>query len=160
MNFGKKIQELRKAKNLTQDELAADLGVTATAVSKWENGYTLPDILMLCAVADYFEVTADELLGRNLPVKYAIIAAETEKLGEKVAGIAKGYGIKSRGIYTVYSDAVAAAAKDDAVEYLISCFFSGYYGEESSVCNLVSVAPTEEEILVGIENVFRKYLKD
>ena len=63
MNLGKMILELRKKKNVTQEELAAELGVTAAAVSKWEKGYTLPDILMLCALADYFTVTTDELLG-------------------------------------------------------------------------------------------------
>ena len=53
MNIGRNILELRKQKNITQEELAAELGVTATAVSKWENGYTLPDIMMLCALADF-----------------------------------------------------------------------------------------------------------
>ena len=38
MNFGKTILELRRKKNITQDEMAAELGVTAAAVSKWENG--------------------------------------------------------------------------------------------------------------------------
>ena len=38
MNFGKTLAELRKQKNMTQEELAAQLGVTAAAVSKWENG--------------------------------------------------------------------------------------------------------------------------
>ncbi len=38
MNFGKTILELRKQKNVTQEELAAELGVTAAAVSKWEHG--------------------------------------------------------------------------------------------------------------------------
>ena len=65
MNIGQKILELRKQKGITQEELAAELGVTAAAVSKWENGYTLPDILMLCALADFFEATTDDLLGRN-----------------------------------------------------------------------------------------------
>ena len=64
MNLGSKILELRRQKNITQEELAAALGVTAAAVSKWENNYTLPDVLMLGALADYFTVTTDELLGR------------------------------------------------------------------------------------------------
>ena len=45
MNLGKTILDLRKQKNVTQEDLAAELGVTAAAVSKWENGYTLPDVL-------------------------------------------------------------------------------------------------------------------
>ena len=64
MNIGKQIQTLRKQKGITQEALAAEMGVTVGAVSKWENGMTLPDIQMLCSLADYFEVTTDELLGR------------------------------------------------------------------------------------------------
>ena len=41
MNLGRNILELRKQKNVTQEELAAELGVTAAAVSKWENGDSL-----------------------------------------------------------------------------------------------------------------------
>ena len=82
MNIGKYILDLRKQKNITQEDLAAHLGVTATAVSKWENNYTLPDILMLCALADYFDVTTDDLLGRTAVVKAAVVVAESEKLAE------------------------------------------------------------------------------
>lgn len=65
MNIGTQLQALRKQQGITQETLAAEMGVTVGAVSKWENGITLPDILMLCSLADYFQVTTDELLGRN-----------------------------------------------------------------------------------------------
>ena len=65
MYIGNTILELRKQKHMTQEELAAQLGVTAAAVSKWENNYTLPDILILCALADLFDVTTDTHLGRT-----------------------------------------------------------------------------------------------
>ena len=52
MNLGKTILEFRRKNNVTQEDLAAELGVTAAAVSKWENGYTLPDVMRLCALAD------------------------------------------------------------------------------------------------------------
>lgn len=64
MSIGTQIQALRKQHGITQETLAAEMGVTVGAVSKWENGITLPDILMLCSLADYFRVTTDELLGR------------------------------------------------------------------------------------------------
>ncbi|MDE6751092.1 MAG: response regulator [Lachnospiraceae bacterium] len=64
MNIGTQIQTLRKKQGITQETLAAEMGVTVGAVSKWENGITLPDILMLCSLADYFRVSTDELLGR------------------------------------------------------------------------------------------------
>jgi len=160
MNLGYKILELRKQKNITQEELAAELGVTAAAVSKWENGYTLPDILMLSALADFFVVTTDELLGRARELKYAVIAAENPELGRKVAELAKNYGVVTRAVHTDYEEARAAAKEDESVRYLIACFFSGFYGAEESVVNLVSVAPTETKILEGIREVFDRNLKD
>lgn len=106
MNIGNNILVQRKQKNITQDALAAELGVTAAAVSKWENGYTLPDILMLCALADYFQVTTDELLGRNVLRKRAIIVAENEELGSKIADLAAKYAIH---ICAVFRDFASGA---------------------------------------------------
>ena len=80
---------------MTQEELAAQLGVTPTAVSKWENNNTLPDILMLCALADYFGITTDHLLGRDKGTLYAYVAAPSEELVTKTAALAKEYGIET-----------------------------------------------------------------
>ena len=62
--LGKRIMQLRKSKGLTQDQLAEQLGVTAQAVSKWENDQSCPDITALPQLADIFGTTTDELLGR------------------------------------------------------------------------------------------------
>lgn len=62
MELHEKIQELRKQKNLTQEELAAVLYVSRAAVSKWESGRGYPSIDSLKAIARYFSVTVDELL--------------------------------------------------------------------------------------------------
>ena len=160
MNFGNKILELRKQKGVTQEELAAELGVTAAAVSKWENGYTLPDILMLCALADFFAVTTDELLGRTSKTKYAVMAAETPELGRRAAKLAETYGLAVRSIHTNFEEATAAVATDDTVQYLVACYLrSGYYGCPN-VTNLVSVAPTERDVLEGIRRVYENHLKD
>ncbi len=112
MNIGTMIFSLRKQKNITQEALAAELGVTAAAVSKWEKGYTLPDILMLCALADFFEVTTDALLGRTTEKKQAIIVAQTEELGQKIAALAQRYHIHPYAILTDY-DAALAMAKSE-----------------------------------------------
>ena len=160
MNLGHKILELRRQQGITQEELAAALGVTAAAVSKWENNYTLPDVLMLCALADYFAVTTDELLGRAKTLRFAVIAAETPVLGQKAAAIAREYGIIARSIHTDYEAAKTAAAEDELVRYLIACYTSGFYGDCADAKSLVSVAPTEEQILAGLCNVFEKYLDD
>lgn len=158
MNFGKTILELRKKKNVTQEDLAAELGVTAAAVSKWENSYTLPDILMLCALADYFEVTTDELLGRITEWKYAVIAAETKDLGQRIAALAKSYGFASQGIYTDFQEA-EAAARQNAIRYLMAGFHNGWYGSSAVECTLVSVHPTEDGILDSFKLVFENHLK-
>ena len=62
MEFNEKLQELRKKKGLTQEELAEALYVSRAAVSKWESGRGYPNIDSLKAVANYFSVSIDELL--------------------------------------------------------------------------------------------------
>ena len=62
MELNEKLQELRKRKGLTQEELAACLYVSRTAISKWESGRGYPSIDSLKAIAKFFDVTVDELL--------------------------------------------------------------------------------------------------
>ena len=65
MEFNEKIQELRKSKGLTQEELAEALYVSRTAISKWESGRGYPSIDSLKEIAKYFSVTIDELLSTD-----------------------------------------------------------------------------------------------
>ena len=62
MELCEKLQELRKQKGLTQEELAKILYVSRTAVSKWESGRGVPNIESLKAISKYFSVSIDELL--------------------------------------------------------------------------------------------------
>ena len=62
MEFHEKLQELRKKKGLTQEELAKELYVSRTAVSKWESGKGYPNIDSLKEISKFFSVTIDELL--------------------------------------------------------------------------------------------------
>ena len=62
MEFGEKLQELRKKKGLTQEELAEALYVSRTAVSKWESGRGYPNIDSLKEISKFFSVSIDELL--------------------------------------------------------------------------------------------------
>lgn len=64
--LGKRIAAQRKRLGLTQEQLAEKLGITAQAVSKWENDLSCPDISVLPLLADIFGISTDELLGRNL----------------------------------------------------------------------------------------------
>lgn len=62
MNIGEVIRENRKNKNMTQEEMAGRLGVTAPAVNKWENGNSMPDIMLLAPIARLLDITLDTLL--------------------------------------------------------------------------------------------------
>ncbi len=62
MEFNEKLQNLRKQKGLTQEELAEAIFVSRTAVSKWESGRGYPNIDSLKQIATFFQITIDELL--------------------------------------------------------------------------------------------------
>ncbi len=63
--IGKIILEQRKRSGWTQEELAEKLDVSATAVSKWERGVSIPELGIVCQLADCFHISVDELLGRK-----------------------------------------------------------------------------------------------
>lgn len=62
MQIGETIRRCRKSKNMTQEEMAGRLGVTAPAVNKWENGNSLPDITLLSPIARLLGISVDTLL--------------------------------------------------------------------------------------------------
>lgn len=62
MQVGEVIRKYRKSKNMTQEEMARRLGVTAPAVNKWEHGNSLPDITLLMPIARLLGISTDELL--------------------------------------------------------------------------------------------------
>lgn len=75
MNIGATIKKLRYDKEITQEQLAAYLKVTAQAISRWETGSALPDITQVPALAHIFNVSADELLGVDIAAREARIDA-------------------------------------------------------------------------------------
>ena len=88
MEFNEKLQELRKRKGLTQEELAEILFVSRTAVSKWESGRGMPSIDSLKAIAGFFSVTIDELLssGEVLTLAEKEAAQKRGKLCGQILG--------------------------------------------------------------------------
>lgn len=76
IKLGEKIKSLRKQKNISQEVFANYLGVSFQAVSKWENGNTMPDVALIPAIASFFNVSTDELFDFNL--------FEMEKQVEKI----------------------------------------------------------------------------
>lgn len=69
MNTADRIQSLRKAKGISQEELADIIGVSRQAVSKWESEQSTPDVEKIILLSDYFGTTTDYLLRGIEPVK-------------------------------------------------------------------------------------------
>lgn len=69
LKLSENIKKYRKEMNLTQEGLAEAFGVTVGAVSKWESGNTVPDIMTMMDLADFFNVSMDILLGYNISSK-------------------------------------------------------------------------------------------
>lgn len=92
-HLGELIAELRQDRGLTQKELGDILCVSSGTISNYENGVHLPDVDKVIALANYFHVTTDYLLGRtssNLPVELLQQAITNEKtLGDVMASFAK-----------------------------------------------------------------------
>ena len=73
MEFHEKIQELRKSRGLTQEELAEALFVSRTAISKWESGRGYPSIDSLKEISSYFSISIDD---SHTPIDMGSIALD------------------------------------------------------------------------------------
>ena len=82
MELGNKIRQLRQKAGLTQNQLASVLGVTAQAISKWENSVTMPDITLLPQIAIEFGISIDELFDLTLEQKLDRIEKSIELVDE------------------------------------------------------------------------------
>ena len=145
MSIGNTILELRKKKGITQEALAAEMGVTPAAVSKWENNCTLPDILMLVALADYFQVSTDELLGRKVYLKKAVIVALSESLVGKIEALTRQYGIISAFNCVSYDEAKKKCRENPDIEYIIIADSTS-----SSEDNYIEGSPSPENVKVYV----------
>ncbi len=89
MEFNEKLQQLRKAKNMTQEELASALYVSRTAISKWESGRGYPNIESIKQIAKFFSVSIDELLSGEEIITFA--EEETKKNSRGVRNTVFGF---------------------------------------------------------------------
>lgn len=85
-NIGENIMKLRHERKIRQEELANFVGVTKAAVSKWENGQTMPDITILPQLASFFDVRIDELIGYEPQLSKEQIQKIYQELAAKFAG--------------------------------------------------------------------------
>lgn len=93
MNLGNKIANLRKNNNLSQEELAEQIGVTRQTISKWELEETTPDIKQAKELSTIFNVSLDELTNNDINNVLIKKISNTEKLAEITIKIIKAIGI-------------------------------------------------------------------
>lgn len=83
MTFGEKLTELRKTKGWSQEQLGEAVGVSRQTVSKWELGFTSPEMEKLIALSGIFGISIDELVGNGEEESDSYSACETTKTAEK-----------------------------------------------------------------------------
>ena len=85
--FSENLKTLRKAKGLSQEELAVRLNVVRQTVSKWEKGLSVPDAYLLIQLAEIFEVSVSELLGAKIESEAEInaVAEQLSRINEHLA---------------------------------------------------------------------------
>ena len=125
--IGTQIAKLRKDKNITQEELAKNLGVSAQAVSKWENGGA-PDVDMLPEIADYFDVSIDLLFGKkkdNMEISFT-----QQAYLERLDAVQREISINSMRVYNDTIKSLAAfeftddEAKNEAINNITAAYCS------------------------------------
>lgn len=99
-NFYRNFSILRKKKGLTQEEIAEDLGVSRSAVAKWESGASSPNIELVESIAIYFDVTFDELLCKKMaPLSKITMKHLSAQMRELLSEIRKN---NNNNLYQVY----------------------------------------------------------
>lgn len=93
MEIGNKILELRKKKNLSQEQLAEKINVTRQTISKWELNETTPDINQAKELSKIFKISLDELTNNDINSLVIEKVSNTEKLAELVLRVSKYIGL-------------------------------------------------------------------
>ena len=106
MNLGERLFELRKAKSLTQDEVAEKLNVTRQTVSKWETNQSTPDFDKIVPISELFEIGVEELLTGKREEKQKKEEVQEEKVITKQEAKEKSAKVVSGSIF-IYILAVA-----------------------------------------------------
>ena len=131
IKIGAIIKKLRTEKNITQETLAASIGVTPQAISRWESENGYPDIELIPALADFFSISTDELLGYNLSEREETLSnIKNELLRLSEIGTHKQKLSFVRESFTKYPN-------DDYIKvYLAACLFDEWNNiQEESLIN-------------------------
>ena len=120
VEIGKYIFELRKEKNMTQEQLAEKMGVTNKSISRWENGNTLPDISLLVQLSDILNTTLPELInGRKMTKEELLAQKETINNLIQIETENKiGYNQKALGMLMIGLPLITLSIVDNNIHYL------------------------------------------
>jgi len=163
IRIGENIKRLRKTKSVTQEQIAEVLGISVTAVSKWERNETYPDITLLFPLANYFEVTLDELMGYDEERVHAEIAetlthyrslwlTEPEKARKVIAKAYKEYP-NDYLVMHYYMWNLAGDMADNDKETLLT-----HKEEFLTICDRILSGCTEEAVRLNAWNMKAKLL--
>ena len=85
LQIGENLKRLRRARDMTQEDLAALLGVSYQSVSRWENGACYPDLELLPTIADFFGLSVDQLLGVNAAQEQQRVQKSRDRFQEAIS---------------------------------------------------------------------------
>ncbi len=169
LKIGEIIKDLRKKQDVTQEKLAAYLNISYQAVSKWENGTALPDITLIPGIANFFGVSADELLGMK-DTEETEELKEFEKIYSENFCLGKTYDniVLSRKVLEKYPRnyqwmmnlAQSLCMYNDTEEHNIYSKEHDFSGESIRLCERVLKDCTEESVRHrAIQNLCIEYPK-
>lgn len=145
--ISEKISELRKARSLTQEKLGEQLGVTSQAVSRWEKGETMPDIMLLPQLCQILGISIDALLEMPLEVK-------KDNLMKDLADYAQAEDDKCKVICEAFDACLISHKKDATGSALISSKGINLFDKAG-----IGFVLENEDIVSKIHNIDEKRLK-
>ena len=155
LNIGENLRRLRRAADMTQEQLADKLGVAYQSVSRWENGTTYPDMEFLPVLAGIFGVTVDELIGMEESKKKEQIVERFRVYGELCDGD------KPEEVVSLLRELRRDCMTDPALASYLWQLFAGVHWGADALKNhsdvLSELRVTAKEILEGN---FERWLKD
>ena len=139
--FNENLKTLRKTKGLSQEEIAIRLNVVRQTISKWEKGLSVPDADMLIRIAEYFEVSVSELLGKRLDneTDINIVAEQLSRINEQLA-------IKNRRSHRIWKTIAVGIAAIVAINIVLVIIGAVSYNSFTTV--KTTTVLTESEAVV------------
>ncbi|MDF2514435.1 MAG: helix-turn-helix transcriptional regulator [Herbinix sp.] len=140
--FNENLKTLRKAKMLSQEELAIRLKVVRQTISKWEKGLSVPDADMLIRISEVFEVSVSDLLGSPLEKE-----TDTNIIAEQLSRINEQLAIKNRRSHLIWKTIFFITIVMIAINLLLVIIGSiSYYSFQTNTTTTVVSEP--EEVII------------